>query len=1355
MRNIWKQQQAIATHPDVGAPATAGVRRSAAHLAGGSRFTMSTIPAPVRGLTLACSLLLLAACSSSNPTPPPVLTLGTGGDPASSSVPGGHAGAFDGFSLVADASAPVTSVTVNLTAGAAALSDLFINTAADCAGTTFGTLATPVAGNNLVPVTGLTAGTTVNNYYVCGTGASVLAPTDVTGYVTSVAATGFTVAGSDSSPATLTVTPVPPGFTLHFHRALSDYAGWTVVNTAGAVEASVTSSSTDGFGAIYSFNVAAGATTLDFTLKNGGVADLSGPLSVVVSGALREAWVFSGFAEAITRKLPAIPTATQFAVYYGGRVDNQYGGWGLHTWGDQVTGTDWAAPLAPRGIDSEFGAGFLIDLQVSTAAGNCTPGQVCFIVHKADLKDPGADMGWDPRVLGNIVFVSSGSASISPKPRRLGAVSIDGAGAHLLTRGVLAWNVAGAASVELRASPTGAIGATDTDVTGGTVLPLTANAAGLDAAFLTRNPQFNGYARYDLAPGDQAAVPAALQGQLVAVARKADNSVLAATTVQRALAIDDLFAYSGPLGVSFATVAGTPTFNLWAPTATSVKLHVHDADAARTEVAGSPFTMTRGTAGTATAGVWSRAGNAAWYGKLYRFEVVVFHPTTGRVETLLSTDPYAVSLASNGAYAQIYDLADPLLKPAGWGAMTKPALAAPEDIVVYESHIRDFSALDPTTPIDRRGKYLGFVTPPAGTPSAGLAHLQALATAGLTHIHLLPAFDFATVDEDPTNRVDLGSQFADLCAKQSAVPTATCGQFAGKTVLEATESFAGDSDQQQLIAGWMRNYDSFNWGYDPLHYGAPEGSYASTAEGSAKILEFRQMVQGLASIGLRVVMDVVYNHTNAAGVTDKAVLDKLVPGYYHRLTIDTGSVESTSCCANTATEHVMMGRLMTDTMVRWAREYRVDGFRWDLMGLHKKEDVLKTQAALAALTVGADGVDGTKLYLYGEGWDMGELGSYKQGVAATQINMSGTGIGTFNDRIRDATRGGSAFDSLWDLRLHQGFATGLVYDPNERSTGVTPTAAQVSYGDWVKIGMAGNLRDFRLVDVNGVALTGMSVGYNGVRAGYTQDPQEAINYVSAHDNQVLFDIVQAKLPTGTSMANRVRAVNVALDVVLLGQGIPFIHMGDDLLRSKSFERDSYDSGDWFNRISWTGVATAGWSGPPNGWKSGLPNASKDAGNWPLVTQLFADATIAPTSADVTAASTHFKEMLAVRKSSRLFRLTSGADVMKRVDFLNVGPSQVPGVIVMTITDGTCAGADLDATWDAVVVVINATTAPHDMVVPGASGFVLHPVLASSADATVKLAAATGTSFHVPARTSAVFVQPQGASQGAGLACNMR
>src|SRR5262249_53874954 len=221
-----------------------------------------------------------------------------------------------------------------------------------------------------------------------------------------------------------------------------------------------------------------------------------------------------------------------------------------------------------------------------------------------------------------------------------------------------------------------------------------------------------------------------------------------------------------------------------------------------------------------------------------------------------------------------------------------------------------------------------------------------------------------------------------------------CTMFAGQTVRAAIASFAGDSDQQQRIAGYLRGLDSFNWGYDPFHYGAPEGSYASTADGTAKILEFRRMVAGLNAAGLRVVMDVVYNHTNASGpASDKSVLDKLVPGYYHRVDPGTGSTESASCCADTASEHKMMERLMIDLTSRWARAYKVDGFRFDLMGLHTKSSMVDLQQALLA-------IDPT-IFLYGEGWTMATL---LPSVQANQPNMGGTGIGTFNDRLRDGVR---------------------------------------------------------------------------------------------------------------------------------------------------------------------------------------------------------------------------------------------------------------------------------------------------------------------------------------------------------------
>jgi pullulanase/glycogen debranching enzyme len=195
------------------------------------------------------------------------------------------------------------------------------------------------------------------------------------------------------------------------------------------------------------------------------------------------------------------------------------------------------------------------------------------------------------------------------------------------------------------------------------------------------------------------------------------------------------------------------------------------------------------------------------------------------------------------------------------------------------------------------------------------------------------------------------------------------------------------------------------------------------------------------------------------------------------------------------------------------------------------------------------------------------------------------------------------------------------------------------------------------------------------------------------------------------------------------------------------DKNSYDSGDWFNRVDWTDQS--------NGWKSGLPNAGDDSANWPLIKKIFADASIAPAASDIAAAKAHFQEMLKVRKSSRLFRLAAKSDVLTRVDFQNAGTTQTPGVIVMTITDGTCAGADLDPSRDAIVVVVNADKASHAMAVAGATGFTLHPILQNSADPIVKTASFSGGTFAVPARTTAVFEQLQGGAQGAGLPCNTR
>ncbi|RME36230.1 MAG: DUF3372 domain-containing protein, partial [Deltaproteobacteria bacterium] len=449
-----------------------------------------------------------------------------------------------------------------------------------------------------------------------------------------------------------------------------------------------------------------------------------------------------------------------------------------------------------------------------------------------------------------------------------------------------------------------------------------------------------------------------------------------------------------------------------------------------------------------------------------------------------------VALSMNSTWSLIADLDDPALQPANWQADALPPLP-PEDIVLYELHIRDFSARDPSVPPELRGTYLAFTLP----DSYGVRHLKRLAAAGVTHIHLLPAFDIATINED-----------------RSTWP---------ETDFAALAALPPDSDQQQAFVAQTRGADGYNWGYDPYHYNAPEGSYSTNPEGTTRILEFRQMVAALHQMGLRVVMDVVYNHTNASGLSEKSVLDKIVPGYYHRLDAN-GNVASSTCCANTATEHAMMGKLMRDSVLLWSRAYHVDGFRFDLMGHHMKADMLAVQTALNITPPPMEegpGVGATP-YLYGEGWDFGEVANNARGVNATQANMAGTGIGTFNDRLRDAARGGNPFQPP----QIQGFVTGLYTAPNEASD--LPENSQkallLDLQDQIRVSLAGNLADYPLINAEGNPVTGAQINYNGQPAGYAQDPQENVVYVSAHDNETLFDAIQYKAPLALSMQERVR-----------------------------------------------------------------------------------------------------------------------------------------------------------------------------------------------------------------------------------------
>ncbi|MCU0491958.1 MAG: pullulanase-type alpha-1,6-glucosidase [Chloroflexaceae bacterium] len=574
----------------------------------------------------------------------------------------------------------------------------------------------------------------------------------------------------------------------------------------------------------------------------------------------------------------------------------------------------------------------------------------------------------------------------------------------------------------------------------------------------------------------------------------------------------------------------------------------------------------------------------------------------------------------------------------------------------------------------------------------------------MTHIHLLPTFDIATIEEDKSKR-----QEPDLAQ---------------------LTTFPPDSEQQQATIDPIRDKDGFNWGYDPYHYNVPEGSYSTNPDGPTRIVEFREMVQALNGAGLRVVLDVVYNHTNASGQNPRSVLDKVVPGYYHRLNGE-GVVEKSTCCDNTATEHRMMEKLMVDSVLLWAKAYKVDGFRFDLMGHHMVSNMVKVREALDGLTVANDGVDGKSIYVYGEGWNFGEVQDNARGLNATQINLAGTGIGTFNDRLRDGARGGTPFGNPRE----QGFLTGLWEAPNGYDQGDEATQREqlLTHMDWIRVGLTGNLKTFEFTDRRGETVRGEQVIYNGQPAGYNASPVEHIVYVSAHDNETLFDAVQLKAPASASIAERVRMHNLGLSLVALSQGVPFFHAGDDLLRSKSLDRNSYNSGDWFNRIDWTGAT--------DNWGVGLPPRGDNETHWPLMKELLGNPALKPQPADIQFAAANFREMLQIRRSSPLFRMQTAAQVQQHLSFLNTGAEQTPGLIVMRLS--ALGEASLNTPYEEIVVLLNGTGKPQTFTAAGLKGvpLALHPIQANGGDPVVKTASydqASGA-FSIPPRTAAVFV----------------
>ena len=490
---------------------------------------------------------------------------------------------------------------------------------------------------------------------------------------------------------------------------------------------------------------------------------------------------------------------------------------------------------------------------------------------------------------------------------------------------------------------------------------------------------------------------------------------------------------------------------MWAPTAQSVKLllYAHEADTAPIQTL--PMKNVNG--------VWTLAGEPSWKGQYYLYDVSVYVPSQEQIVENMVPDPYSVDIALNGAKTRITDLADESTKPTGWDASSSPVLASQSDFSVYELHIREFSVADTSVPAAYQGTYLAFTNP----TTYGMTHLHRLALAGLKAVHLMPSMVTGSVNED-------------------------------KSTWQSPGNLSGnppDGTQQQAAVTAVQATDGYNFGYDPYLFFAPNGGYAYDPDN--RVSEYRQMVLGLHTAGLRVVQDMVFNHTYTSGENTDSVLDEIVPGYYYRLNAQ-GALDTASCCSDTASEHRMMEKLMIDNVVQNATQYKIDGFRFDDMSLHFAYNMQHIQQALHGLTLAEDGVDGSKIYLYGEGFLNSETAAL--GVNATQQNLFGYGIGTFNDRIRDGIRGGSAFDI--NTEQVQGFATGLFTDPSTYTTTTVGESLNDQQNtlnleaDWIRLGLAGNLRDFSFVDSSGTTVKGSQLQYYGQPAGYTATPLEAV-----------------------------------------------------------------------------------------------------------------------------------------------------------------------------------------------------------------------------------------------------------------------
>jgi pullulanase len=430
--------------------------------------------------------------------------------------------------------------------------------------------------------------------------------------------------------------------------------------------------------------------------------------------------------------------------------------------------------------------------------------------------------------------------------------------------------------------------------------------------------------------------------------------------------------------------------------------------------------------------------------------------------------PYAKAVGINGIRGAILDMRE--TDPPGWETDKRPPLKSFSDIILYELHVRDLSS-DTISGIKNRGQYLGLTETGTKNPeglSTGIDHIKEL---GVTHVHLLPVFDFLSVNE----------RFPEL--------------------------------------------KEYNWGYDPQNYNAPEGSYSSDPwDPQSRIREFKQMVQALHQNGLRVVMDVVYNHT---GATETSVFNLLAPQYFYRLHPDSSWSDASRCGNETASERPMMRKLMIHSVVHWAKEYHIDGFRFDLMGIHDLETMREIRKAL-------NEVDPT-IFIYGEGWAAGESPMPAEKRALKQNISQLEGIAAFSDDIRDGIKG------HWNQQEANGFVSG-----------------KDSVDQDIRFGVVASTKHPQ-VDYNQVSISGKA---------WAAEPTQSIQYTSCHDDLTLWDKLLAANPDA-SEGERIKMQKLANAIVLTSQGIPFLHAGVEMCRTKGGNSNSYNAPDSVNALDWS------------------------------------------------------------------------------------------------------------------------------------------------------------------------------------------